>query len=89
MCAAAEVGHLVHTGAFGWDTDRAPCVDCNFEVLIPFDTDDVSGACFSNKSGFCNYGSEACGTNGQSPNDVCWSNCGAHAECIDPKPYMP
>ncbi|KAF2261303.1 hypothetical protein CC78DRAFT_535764 [Lojkania enalia] len=40
-----------------------------------------NGACCSKKTGFCNYGPEACGTNGQSPNDVCWSNCDAHAEC--------
>lgn len=39
------------------------------------------GACCSKKTGYCNYGPEACGTNGQSPNDVCWSNCDAHAEC--------
>ncbi|KAF2737441.1 hypothetical protein EJ04DRAFT_430966, partial [Polyplosphaeria fusca] len=40
-----------------------------------------NGACCSKKSGFCNYGPDACGTNGQSPNDACWSNCDAHAEC--------
>ncbi|CAG8971988.1 hypothetical protein HYALB_00003326 [Hymenoscyphus albidus] len=40
-----------------------------------------NGACCSKKSGFCNYGPEACGTNGQSPNELCWSNCDAHAEC--------
>ncbi|KAF8252102.1 glycosyl hydrolases family 18 protein-like protein [Wilcoxina mikolae CBS 423.85] len=40
-----------------------------------------NGACCSKKTGYCNYGPEACGTNGQSPNDVCWSNCDAHAEC--------
>ncbi|KAH7322711.1 glycosyl hydrolases family 18-domain-containing protein [Stachybotrys elegans] len=39
-----------------------------------------NGACCS-KTGVCNYGPEACGTNGQSPNDKCWSNCDAHAEC--------
>ncbi|KAL9594308.1 MAG: hypothetical protein Q9219_007102 [cf. Caloplaca sp. 3 TL-2023] len=38
-------------------------------------------ACCSKKTGYCNYGPEACGTNGQSPNDKCWSNCDAHAEC--------
>ncbi|OMP85134.1 Killer toxin subunits alpha/beta, partial [Diplodia seriata] len=32
-------------------------------------------------TGYCNYGPEACGTTGTSPNDVCWSNCDAHAEC--------
>ncbi|KAF8457862.1 glycosyl hydrolases family 18-domain-containing protein [Kalaharituber pfeilii] len=40
-----------------------------------------NGACCSKITGYCNYGPEACGTNGQSPNDVCWSNCDAHAEC--------
>ncbi|KAI0850294.1 carbohydrate-binding module family 18 [Daldinia vernicosa] len=29
----------------------------------------------------CNYGEEACGTSGVSPNDVCWSNCDAKSEC--------
>ena len=38
-------------------------------------------ACCSKKTGYCNYGEEACGTNGISPNDVCWSNCDAKAEC--------
>ncbi|KAI7787158.1 hypothetical protein LA080_000494 [Diaporthe eres] len=33
------------------------------------------------KTGVCGYGPKYCGTNGQSPNDVCWSNCDAHAEC--------
>ncbi|SPJ79175.1 related to chitinase [Fusarium torulosum] len=40
----------------------------------------ANGACCS-KAGVCNYGPEACGTNGKSPNDKCWSNCDAHAEC--------
>lgn len=39
------------------------------------------GACCSKVTGYCNYGPEACGTNGQSPNDVCWSNCDAKAAC--------
>ncbi|RSL86747.1 hypothetical protein CDV31_016357 [Fusarium ambrosium] len=39
-----------------------------------------NGACCS-RTGVCNYGPEACGTNGKSPNDKCWSNCDAHAEC--------
>ncbi|TDZ15172.1 Endochitinase [Colletotrichum orbiculare MAFF 240422] len=39
-----------------------------------------NGACCA-KTGWCNYGPEACGTNGQSPNDKCWSNCDAKAEC--------
>ncbi|KAJ3529968.1 hypothetical protein NM208_g9528 [Fusarium decemcellulare] len=39
-----------------------------------------NGACCA-KTGYCNYGPEACGTNGESPNDKCWSNCDAHAEC--------
>ncbi|KAI0595746.1 carbohydrate-binding module family 18 [Biscogniauxia sp. FL1348] len=41
----------------------------------------INGACCPKKTGFCNYGEEACGTTGTSPNDVCWSNCDAHAEC--------
>ena len=40
-----------------------------------------NGACCSKKSGYCGYGPESCGTNGKSPNDVCWNNCDAHAEC--------
>jgi chitinase len=27
------------------------------------------------------YGPASCGTDGKSPNDKCWSNCDAHAEC--------
>ncbi|KAF1939360.1 hypothetical protein EJ02DRAFT_504870 [Clathrospora elynae] len=38
-------------------------------------------ACCPKKTGQCNYGEEACGTSGISPNDVCWSNCDAKAEC--------
>ncbi|KAG8353315.1 hypothetical protein FVEN_g8694 [Fusarium venenatum] len=33
------------------------------------------------KNGVCGYGPNFCGTNGKSPNDKCWSNCDAHAEC--------
>lgn len=40
-----------------------------------------NGACCSKASGYCGYGPDSCGTNGQSPNDKCWSNCDAHAEC--------
>ncbi|GME43871.1 Glycosyl hydrolases family 18 [Neofusicoccum parvum] len=40
-----------------------------------------NGACCPKATGYCNYGPDACGTNGESPNDVCWSNCDAHAEC--------
>lgn len=40
----------------------------------------ANGACCA-KTGYCNYGPEACGTNGQSPSDKCWSNCDAHAPC--------
>ncbi|GAP85921.1 putative glycosyl hydrolases family 18 protein [Rosellinia necatrix] len=40
-----------------------------------------NGACCPKATGFCNYGEKACGTTGTSPNDVCWSNCDAHAEC--------
>ncbi|KAG8160926.1 hypothetical protein KVR01_009190 [Diaporthe batatas] len=39
-----------------------------------------NGACCA-KTGFCGFGPESCGTNDQSPNDKCWSNCDAHAEC--------
>jgi hypothetical protein len=39
-----------------------------------------NGACCG-KTGNCGYGEDYCGTNGESPNDVCWSNCDAHAEC--------
>ncbi|KAF8457846.1 glycosyl hydrolases family 18-domain-containing protein [Kalaharituber pfeilii] len=38
-------------------------------------------ACCSKLTGYCNYGPEACGTSGVSPNEVCWSNCDAKAEC--------
>ena len=40
----------------------------------------ANGACCA-KTGWCNYSPEACGTDGKSPNDKCWSNCNAHAEC--------
>ncbi|EZF35127.1 hypothetical protein H109_01457 [Trichophyton interdigitale MR816] len=40
-----------------------------------------NGACCSKKTGYCNYGPKACGTNNISPNEVCWSNCDAKAEC--------
>ncbi|KAL4984435.1 hypothetical protein BDW68DRAFT_193691 [Aspergillus falconensis] len=39
-----------------------------------------NGACCG-KSGFCGYGATYCGTSGESPNEACWSNCDAHAEC--------
>ncbi|KAL8350543.1 hypothetical protein RB598_005715 [Gaeumannomyces tritici] len=38
-------------------------------------------ACCPKATLYCNYGEKYCGTNGQSPNDVCWSNCNAKAEC--------
>ncbi|KDN71453.1 putative oviduct-specific glycoprotein [Colletotrichum sublineola] len=38
-------------------------------------------ACCPKKTGQCNYGEEACGTSGISPNEACWSNCDAKAEC--------
>ncbi|KXH59987.1 glycosyl hydrolase family 18 [Colletotrichum salicis] len=41
----------------------------------------IAGACCPKETGWCNYGPKACGTNGISPNDVCWSNCDAKAEC--------
>jgi len=40
-----------------------------------------NGACCPKATGYCNYGEKYCGTNGQSPNEVCWSNCNAKAEC--------
>lgn len=43
-----------------------------------------NGACCSKKTGYCNYGPDACGPDlgsNPSPNDVCWSNCDALAEC--------
>lgn len=39
-----------------------------------------NGACCG-KSGFCSFGNKYCGTTGKSPNDDCWSNYDAHAEC--------
>ncbi|EEU41819.1 uncharacterized protein NECHADRAFT_53983, partial [Fusarium vanettenii 77-13-4] len=39
-----------------------------------------NGACCA-KTGVCGYGPDSCGTNDESPNDKCWSNCDAHAEC--------
>lgn len=39
-----------------------------------------NGACCG-KSGYCGFGDKYCGTTGESPNDACWSNCDAHAEC--------
>ncbi|KFY45856.1 hypothetical protein V494_00722 [Pseudogymnoascus sp. VKM F-4513 (FW-928)] len=38
-------------------------------------------ACCPKATLSCNYGEEACGTSGTSPNDVCWSNCDAKSEC--------
>lgn len=38
-------------------------------------------ACCLKETLQCNYGEEYCGTTGSSPNDVCWSNCNAKAEC--------
>ncbi|KAL3453554.1 hypothetical protein BJX65DRAFT_302452 [Aspergillus insuetus] len=40
-----------------------------------------NGACCA-RTGVCGYGEDYCGTSGDSgPNDVCWSNCDAKAEC--------
>ncbi|KAJ6052520.1 glycosyl hydrolases family 18-domain-containing protein [Penicillium canescens] len=39
-----------------------------------------NGACCA-KSGYCGFGDKYCGTTDESPNDACWSNCDAHAEC--------
>ncbi|KAK3390167.1 glycosyl hydrolases family 18 protein-like protein [Podospora didyma] len=40
-----------------------------------------NGACCPKEGGNCMYGPTACGTTGTSPNDICWSNCNAKAEC--------
>lgn len=40
-----------------------------------------NGACCGKVQGFCGYGPDYCGTTGTSPNDACWSNCDATAEC--------
>lgn len=41
-----------------------------------------NGACCSKSSGYCGYGPASCGTtNTPGPNDACWSNCDAKAEC--------
>ncbi|KAL3423877.1 glycosyl hydrolases family 18 protein, partial [Phlyctema vagabunda] len=52
-----------------------------------------NGACCPKETGWCNYGPKACGTNGISPNEVCWSNCDAKADCgrfaEDPKQECP
>ncbi|PNH48237.1 hypothetical protein VD0004_g142 [Verticillium dahliae] len=40
-----------------------------------------NGACCPKKTLQCNYGEKYCGTSGISPNEVCWSNCDAKAEC--------
>ncbi|RMD40214.1 hypothetical protein DV735_g4912, partial [Chaetothyriales sp. CBS 134920] len=41
----------------------------------------ANGACCPKATLSCNYGAEACGTSGISPNEVCWSNCDAKSEC--------
>lgn len=41
----------------------------------------VNKACCPKETLSCNYGEEACGTSGVSPNEVCWSNCDAKSEC--------
>ncbi|KAK0736846.1 glycosyl hydrolases family 18-domain-containing protein [Apiosordaria backusii] len=40
-----------------------------------------NGACCPKATLSCNYGEEYCGKSGTSPNDVCWSNCHAKADC--------
>ncbi|KAK4200452.1 killer toxin subunits alpha/beta [Triangularia verruculosa] len=40
-----------------------------------------NGACCPKATLSCNYGEKYCGKSGTSPNDVCWSNCHAKAEC--------
>lgn len=39
-----------------------------------------NGSCCA-KSGYCGYSEEYCGKTDESPNDICWSNCDATAEC--------
>ncbi|ORY68195.1 glycosyl hydrolases family 18-domain-containing protein [Pseudomassariella vexata] len=41
----------------------------------------ANSACCPKASLQCNYGEEACGTSGISPNEVCWFNCDAKSEC--------
>ncbi|KAL4904299.1 hypothetical protein BDW74DRAFT_185624 [Aspergillus multicolor] len=60
-------------------------------IAIAADTEDDPYSCNENKpcengaccakSGYCGFGPKYCGESGKSPNDVCWSNCDAHAEC--------
>jgi chitinase len=62
---------------------------CSFEPYLSTDDNDNIGACCPRKKNpndptevmWCGYGPTSCGTNGISPNDVCLSNCDAHAEC--------
>ena len=68
--------------------DLASNILSDLNVLT--DTDDTyacnktnpcsNGACCA-KAGYCGFGDKYCGTTDESPNDVCWSNCDAHAEC--------
>lgn len=50
-------------------------------VCIPVRLTRRTGACCPKKTLECNYGEAYCGTTDVSPNDVCWSNCDAKAEC--------
>jgi len=47
--------------------------------VCPRDPDITSAGADSNQ--FAGYGPASCGTDDQSPNDKCWSNCDAKAEC--------
>ncbi|KAL4962433.1 glycosyl hydrolases family 18-domain-containing protein [Aspergillus stella-maris] len=40
----------------------------------------ANGACCG-KSGYCGFGEKYCGKTDKSPNEDCWSNCNAKAEC--------
>lgn len=70
------VNHHSHSRALGHSAllRRDETYTCNETVPC------FNGACCG-KSGYCGYGETYCGTSGISPNDNCWSNCDAHAEC--------
>jgi chitinase len=40
----------------------------------------INHACCG-RTGYCGYGPDYCGTTGKPPNDRCWSDCDAQAEC--------
>ncbi|OTB02455.1 glycoside hydrolase family 18 protein [Hypoxylon sp. CI-4A] len=70
---AAALGTMPLTSLLGRavvdDYTCAPDRPCNNKACCPKATLE------------CNFGEEACGTSGVSPNDVCWSNCDAKSEC--------